>query len=36
VFLGAVLSRYLPPQYIQKGAGAAFIIIGFLLLAGKM
>lgn len=36
VFLGAILSRYLPPQYIQKGAGAAFIIIGFLLLAGKM
>ena len=36
VFLGAVLSRYLPPQYIQKGAGVAFIVIGFLLLAGKM
>ncbi|MGI6328774.1 MAG: TMEM165/GDT1 family protein [Dethiobacteria bacterium] len=36
VFLGAILSRYLPPQYIQKGAGVAFIVIGFLLLAGKM
>jgi putative Ca2+/H+ antiporter (TMEM165/GDT1 family) len=36
VFIGAILSRYLPPQYIQKGAGVAFIVIGFLLLAGKM
>ncbi len=36
VFLGATLSRYLPPAYIQKGAGAVFIFIGILLLWGKV
>ncbi len=35
VLLGGTLSRYLPVVYLQKGAGAAFIIIGLLLLWGK-
>lgn len=32
---GGTLARYLPPFYLQKGAGVAFIIIGLLLLWGK-
>jgi len=35
VIVGASLARYLPTLYIQKGAGAAFVVIGFLLLLGK-
>jgi len=35
VLVGGTLPRYLPAFYIQKGAGTAFIIIGFLLLWGK-
>jgi Ca2+/H+ antiporter, TMEM165/GDT1 family len=35
VLLGTALSHYLPVSYIQKGAGAAFILIGFLLLMGR-
>ncbi|MGI6308359.1 MAG: TMEM165/GDT1 family protein [Dethiobacteria bacterium] len=35
VLLGGTLSRYLPPFYLQKGAGVAFVIIGLLLLWGK-
>lgn len=35
VIVGASLARYLPAFYIQKGAGIAFIIIGFLLFLGK-
>jgi putative Ca2+/H+ antiporter (TMEM165/GDT1 family) len=35
VLLGGTLSRYLPAFYLQKGAGIAFVIIGFLLLLGK-
>ncbi|NMB41018.1 MAG: TMEM165/GDT1 family protein [Firmicutes bacterium] len=36
VLLGGALSRHLPPFYLQKGAGAAFVIIGLLLLWGKI
>lgn len=36
VLLGTVLSNYISPALIQKGAGIAFIFIGFLLLAGKL
>lgn len=36
VLVGGALSRYLPTIYIQKGAGAAFVVIGFLLLWGKI
>lgn len=35
VLVGASLARYLPAAYIQKGAGAIFIVIGLLLLWGK-
>ncbi|NLC11252.1 MAG: TMEM165/GDT1 family protein [Firmicutes bacterium] len=35
VLLGSAIARYLPPQYLQKGAGIAFIVLGFLLLSGK-
>ncbi len=35
VLIGAGLARYLPIAYIQKGAGAAFIAIGLLLLWGR-
>lgn len=35
VVIGGALSRYLPAVYLQKGAGAAFVVIGFLLLWGK-
>ena len=36
VLLGTVLSQYISPAAIQKGAGIVFIFIGFLLLAGKL
>jgi putative Ca2+/H+ antiporter (TMEM165/GDT1 family) len=36
VLMGTVLSNYICPALIQKGAGIAFIFIGFLLLAGKL
>ena len=36
VILGATLSRYIAPELIQKGAGIAFVVIGFLLLSGKI
>ncbi|MEW5921970.1 MAG: TMEM165/GDT1 family protein [Bacillota bacterium] len=36
VLLGTTLSRFISPVYIQKGAGIAFVFIGFLLLAGKL
>lgn len=36
VLLGATLSRFISPELIQKGAGIAFVVIGFLLLAGKV
>ncbi|MGI5875720.1 MAG: TMEM165/GDT1 family protein [Dethiobacteria bacterium] len=36
IFLGTLLARFLPPHYIQKGAGIAFVGIGFLLLLGKI
>jgi Ca2+/H+ antiporter, TMEM165/GDT1 family len=35
VLIGASLARYIPTAYIQKGAGAAFVVIGVLLLWGK-
>lgn len=36
VFAGEILSRYVPPSYIQNGAAIAFIVIGVLLLFGKL
>ncbi len=35
VLFGAVLTRYVPPHYLQGGAGVAFVLIGFLLIFGK-
>lgn len=36
VFAGDILSKYIPPSYIQNGAAVAFIVIGVLLLFGKI
>lgn len=35
VFVGAALSEYLPLEWIKRGAGVAFIVIGILVLTGK-
>lgn len=35
VALGGVLSRHVPPQYINTGAGLVFILFGALLLSGR-
>jgi putative Ca2+/H+ antiporter (TMEM165/GDT1 family) len=36
VFAGTILSKYIPPSIIQNAAAVAFIIIGILLLLGKI
>lgn len=36
VLAGCVLVRYIPAQYLQIGAGAGFVVIGVLLLLGKI
>jgi putative Ca2+/H+ antiporter (TMEM165/GDT1 family) len=35
VFVGSVLSQYLSLDWIKRSAGAAFIVIGVLVLTGK-
>lgn len=35
VFVGTVLGQYLPLEWIKRAAGAAFIVIGILVLWGK-
>ena len=35
VLIGSVVSKYLPPHYLQKGAGIGFIIMGILLFSGR-
>jgi len=35
VLLGAGLGRVLPEQYVRLGAGAAFIVLGILLVLGR-
>lgn len=35
VFVGSVLSNYLPLEWIKRGAAIAFIVIGTLILVGK-
>ena len=35
VVIGSALSQYLPLDWIKRGAGVAFIIIGLLVLTGK-
>lgn len=36
VFAGAILVRYLPAEQLQKAAAVAFILIGILMLWGKL
>ena len=35
VFVGTVLGQYVPIEWIKRTAGAAFIVIGILVLLGK-
>jgi len=35
VVVGSALSQYLPIEWIKRGAGVAFIVIGILVLTGK-
>lgn len=35
VAAGSVLARLIPQQYVQTGAGLAFILVGVLLLSGR-
>ncbi|MFU0801029.1 MAG: TMEM165/GDT1 family protein [Xylanivirga thermophila] len=36
VILGNLLTKLIPANYIQTGAGIAFVIIGILLIIGKL
>ncbi|HBM79564.1 MAG: TMEM165/GDT1 family protein [Clostridiales bacterium] len=36
VFAGSIISKYIPANTIQTGAAIAFIVIGILLLLGKI
>ena len=36
VFAGAFLTKYIPASYLQNAAGVAFIVIGALILSGKI
>lgn len=36
VLVGSIINRYIPPLYIQVGSGISFVIIGVLLLWGKL
>src|SRR5438874_915684 len=35
IIVGSLLSQYLPLEWIKRAAGAAFVIIGVLILMGK-
>lgn len=35
VIVGSALSHYLPLEWIKRGAGVVFIVMGILILAGK-
>jgi Ca2+/H+ antiporter, TMEM165/GDT1 family len=35
VLAGEVISRYVPPQYLRRGAGAIFIVLGLLYILRK-
>jgi Ca2+/H+ antiporter, TMEM165/GDT1 family len=35
VVAGGVITRYIPPQYIRRGAGVLFILLGVLYLVRK-
>ena len=36
VLVGSVINKYIPPVYLQFLSGVAFLIIGALLILGKM
>jgi len=36
VLAGSILNKYIPPSYIQVCSGVAFLIIGILLISGKL
>ena len=36
VFAGAYITKYVPPYYIQNSAGVLFILMGILILSGKL
>ena len=36
VLIGAILGKYLRPEWIRYGGGALFILLGFLMFLGKM
>lgn len=36
VLAGSVLFRYVPPQYMRLASGLGFMLIGLLLLTGKL
>ena len=36
VFLGGLLSKFIRPEYIRYGAGALFVLVGALMLLGKI
>lgn len=36
VLLGSCINKYIPQLYIQIGSGVSFLIIGLLLLSGKL
>jgi len=36
VFAGAYITKYIPPHYIQNSAGVLFIVMGILILSGKL
>ncbi len=36
VFAGTYLSKYVPPLYIQNTAGVLFLLMGILILSGKI
>lgn len=36
VAAGTVLTQYVPAEYLQKAAAVAFIVIGVLMLAGRL
>ncbi len=36
VAAGGILNKYIPPLYIQIGSGISFILIGLLLVFGKV
>ena len=36
VFAGTFLTKYIPSHYLQTAAGVSFIVIGFLIITGKV